>query len=126
MATGNATDFAYFDYTDDAGGHWQVKTDKDWGALAAAGFSARDATKPVWPHSKRYRTRKAILQDAVSGRTTARPTGTALAAANIAGASVDLVVKGAGGVVTFTSLGLQPEKRPKAHAIISHPEPISH
>lgn len=126
MPTGDATDFAYFDYTDDTGAHWQVKTDKDWGALAASGLAARDATKPVFPHSPRWRTRKAILQDAVSGRTTSRPTGTVAATANTPGTAIDIKVRGASGVVTYSSIGMQPEKRPKAHAITSHPEPVTH
>ncbi len=126
MATGNAVDFEWFRYTDEGGGHWAVKTDKDWGALAAAGFSAFNAADPVFPKTGRYRVRRVQLQDPVSTRITRRPIGAAAATVGVAGATVDVVVKGATGVVTLTSQGIIGERKPKTGVIASKAEPITH
>lgn len=122
---GNAIDFAYFRYTADDGSFWAVKVDKDWGANAQSGLAARNAADPVWPSGGRYRTRKCILQDAVSSRRTTRVLGTAAATAGVAGTAVVTVARGQTGSYTLTSLGLQAEKRPHQAAIVSKPEPIT-
>ena len=126
MAVGNAVDFAWFRYTDDIGGHWSVKTDKDWGALAAAGFAAFNNADPAFPKTGRYRVRRVQLQDPVSTRITRRPIGSTGATIAVDGATVDVVVKRATGVVTLTSQGVIPERRPKKGAITSKAEPITH
>jgi hypothetical protein len=125
MATGNAVDFGWFRYTDDGGQFWAMKVDKDWGASGQSGLQAFNAADPAWPKSQRYRPRKAILQDLVSGRRTSRVLGTAGAAAGVAGTTVSGFVRGAGGTVPYTSLGIQAERRPKTGAIISKPEPVT-
>lgn len=126
MPTGNAIDFVYRRYTANDGSFWSVKVDTDWGTNAASGLAAFNAADPAWPRSARYRTRKVILQDLVSGRKTMRTLGTSAAAAGVAGATVDVAVRGASGVLTLTSLGQQAEKRPHVGAITAHPEPITH
>ena len=125
MPTGNAVDFGYFRYTDDNGNFWAVKVDKDWGGLAASGLAAHNAADPAWPTSGRYRTRKVVLQDTTSGRTTRRILGTSGAAAGVPGATVATVARGAGGVYTLTSLGIEAERKPKHGTIISKAEPIT-
>lgn len=125
MATGNAIDFAWRRYTADDGSFWSVRVDKDWGTLAASGLATYNAADPAWPHSKRYRTRKVLLQDLVSARRTARVLGTTAAAAGVSGATVATVARGAGGTYTLTSLGIQGEKRPHTGTIVSKPEPIT-
>lgn len=125
MPTGNAIDFRYFRYTANDGTFWSVKADVDWGTNAASGLAAFNAADPVWPHSARYRTRKVILQDLVSGRKTQRILGTSGATAGVAGATVATVARGAAGTYTLTSLGQQAEKRPHAGTITNHPEPVT-
>jgi hypothetical protein len=125
MPAGNAKDFAYFRYVDDVGGNWAMRADKDWGGLAASGLAAFNAADPAWPRSARYRARKVLLIDPVSGRKTSRPIGPT-ATIRVAGQTVDTVVFGAAGVVTLTSQGFVPERRPHTGAIISKAEPIAH
>jgi hypothetical protein len=125
MPTGDAVDFAWYRYTADAGSFWAVKVDKLWGDNVNSGLLARNPADPVWPRSANYRLRKVIFQDAVSTRTTSRVLGTTGAAAGVPGFTQVSPVRGASGTYTLTSLGIQPEKRPKQHAIISKPEPIT-
>lgn len=125
MAVGNAIDFAYFRYTANDGSHWTVKADTDWGANAQSGLAAFNAADPMWPHSARYRVRKAILQDLVSARRTQRVLGTPGATAGVAGTAVLTVARGAGGTYTLTSLGIQDEKRPHPGAVAHKPEPVT-
>lgn len=124
MPAGNAKDFGYFRYVDDSGANWSIKTDKDWGGLAASGLAAFNAADPIWPSRGRYRLRKVILQDLVSGRKTARPIGPT-ASIRVAGQTVTTVVFGAAGTVTLTSLGFVGERRPHGGTIVSKPEPIA-
>ncbi len=125
MAVGNAIDFAYFRYTAEDGSHWSVKCDTDWGANAQSGLGAFNAADIPWPRAQRYRTRKCILQDPVSGRKTARVLGTAGAAAGVRGTAVVTVARGAGGSYTLTSQGIQGEKMPKVGTITHKPEPVT-
>jgi hypothetical protein len=125
MATGNAVDFKWYQYTADDASTWSYKTDKTWGDNAASGMGAFSAADPVWPKGARYRARQVVLQDLVSGRRTLRVLGTAAATAGVSGATVTAPVRGAAGTVTLTSLGIQGEKRPRASTIISKPEPIT-
>jgi len=125
MAVGEAVDFKWYRYTDDNGDFWAVKVDKTWGDDADSGLAARNAADPVWPRSKNYRLRKAIMEDSVSSRVTTRVLGTAAAAGGVAGFTQLTKVRGSAGDLTLTTIGLQPEKRPKSHAIISKPEPIT-
>jgi len=125
MPTGEAVDFKWYRYTADDGSFWAVKVDKTWGDDGDSGLAARDPADPVWPRSANYRLRKVIFQDAVSSRTTSRVLGTVGAAAGVAGFTQVTKVRGSAGDLTLTSLGPQAEKRPKQHAIISKPEPIT-
>lgn len=125
MPVGNAIDFAYFRYTDDHGGHWSVKVDQDWGTNAASGLAAFNPADLAWPRAQRYRTRKVLLQDLVSGRKTTRVLGQAGAASGVPGAQVATVARGAGGVYTLTSLGVIGERTPKTGTITHKPEPTT-
>lgn len=125
MATGEAVDFKWYRYTADDGSFWAVKVDKTWGDDADSGLAARNAADPVWPRAKHYRLRKAIMQDAVSTRTTARVLGTAAAAGGVAGFTQTVKVRGSAGDLTLTTIGVQGERRPHQRAIISKPEPIT-
>lgn len=124
MATGEAVDFKWYRYTADDGSFWGVKVDKTWGDDADSGLAARNAADPVWPGG-RYRLRKAIMQDAVSSRSTSRVLGTAGAAGGVAGFTQTTKVRGSAGDLTLTTIGIQPERRPRSRAIISKPEPIT-
>jgi len=125
MPTGDAVDFKWYRYTANDGSFWAIKVDKLWGDDADSGLAAANAADPVWPKSSNYSPRKVIFQDLVSSRTTSRVLGTAAAAAGVPGFTQTTPVRGASGVLTLTSLGIQGEKRPKQHAIISKPEPIT-
>lgn len=125
MPVGNAIDFAYFRYTDDHGGHWSVKVDQDWGGNAASGLTAFNAADLAWPRAARYRTRKVLLQDLVSGRKTTRVLGSTGAAAGVPGAVVATVARGAGGTYNLTSLGVIGERQPKTGTIPHRPEPVT-
>jgi hypothetical protein len=123
---GNAIDFEWFRYTEDNGTtFWSVKTDKDWGGNAQSGLAPFNAADPVWPRSTRYRLRKCVLQDPVSTRRTERVLGTAAAPAGVPGTIVVTVARGNNGAYTLSSLGCVPQKKPKAAAIFSKPEPIT-
>lgn len=125
MPVGNALDFVYRRYTDDTGRFWSVKVDQDWAASAASGLGAFNAADLAFPKGARWRPRKVLLQDLVSGRKTTRILGTAGAAAGIPGAIVNTVARGAGGVYTLTSLGVVGERQPKTGTITHKPEPIT-
>ncbi len=123
--TGNAIDFEWFRYTDDNGGHWAVKTDKDWGGAAASGLAAFNAADLPFPKTGRYRVRRVQLIDMVSTRITRRPLGTVAATAGVRGATVVTVARGNVGSYTLTSQGIIGERIPKTGAITSKPEPIT-
>lgn len=125
MAVGNAIDFGYFRYTDNSGGHWAVKVDLDWGSNAQSGLTAFNAADLAWPRAARYKTRKVLLQDLVSGRKTTRVLGVAGAPAGVRGAIVATVARGASGTYSLTSLGVIDEKTPKTGTIAHKPEPIT-
>jgi hypothetical protein len=121
-ATAEQIRFAYFRYTDGNGAFWSVKTDADWGLLAASGFSAFNAADPAWPRSARYRLRKCILQDPTTGLKTARPTGSVGAGANTRGTVINSVVRGSAGTVGYVSLGMINERLPKTGILIAAPD----
>lgn len=125
MPTGNGLDFVYRRYTDDTGRFWSVKVDSDWGSFAGSGLGAFNAADLAWPHSARYRTRKVVLQDLVSGRKTTRVLGAVGASAGVPGATITTVARGAGGTYTLTSLGVVGERQPKTGTITHKPEPIT-
>lgn len=125
MPTGNGLDFVYRRYTDDTGRNWSVKVDQDWGSFAGSGLAAFNAADLAWPRSARWRLRKVLLQDLVSGRKTTRVLGTAGAAAGVPGAVITTVARGAAGTYTLTSLGVIGERQPKTGTITHKPEPIT-
>ena len=125
MASGNAVDYKWYRYVDDNGANWSIRTDKSWGDAGGSGMAAHNAADPVFPRSHFYRTRKAVLQDAVSGRTTKRVLGASGAAAGVPGATVTTVARGAGGTYTLTSLGTISERLPHHGTIISKAEPVT-
>lgn len=125
MPTGNAIDFVYRRYTADDGSHWSVKVDSDWAADGSSGLAAFNAADPLWPSGGRYRTRKVLLQDLVSGRKTTRVLGTAAATAGVPGATVATIARGASGAYTLTSQGIMPERRPHTGTIIHKAEPVT-
>lgn len=122
---GNALDFVYKRYTDDTGRFWSIKTDQDWGNNAASGLGNFNAADLAWPRSARYRLRKVLLQDLVSGRKTTRPLGAVGAAAGVPGAVVVTAARGQTGNYTLTSLGVIGERQPKTGTITHKPEPIT-
>lgn len=126
MATGNAVDFKYYQYTADDGTTWSVKVDKTWGDNAAAGFGAMDPADPVFPRTGRYRPRQVRLQDMVSTRTTQRVVGSnAVDLWTVKGETVTSVVRGAAGTVTLTKIGKIDERIPTGLAITSKAEPVT-
>ena len=72
MPSGDAVDFKYYKYTDDAAVTWSVIVDKLWGDNADSGFAAFDASDPVMVVSPSLRPRRIFLQDPVTGRKTSR------------------------------------------------------
>lgn len=125
MATGNAIDYGWFRYTDDQGGHWAVKSDKDWGANAASGLATFNAADVPFPNTGRYRVRRVQLIDPVSTRITRRPLGTLAASAGVRGATITTAARGATGTYTLTSQGIIGERIPKTGPIASKAEPIT-
>lgn len=125
MPTGNALDFVYRRYTDDTGRFWSVKVDQDWGTFAGSGLGAFNAADLAFPKGSRWRPRKVLLQDLVSGRKTTRILGTVGASSGVPGAIVTTVARGAGGTYTLTSLGVVGERQPKTGTITHKPEPIT-
>ena len=117
--------FGWFRYTANSGAFWSVRTDKTWGANAASGLAAHNPADPVWPSSGRYRVRRVLLNDPISGITTKRVLGTTAAAAGVEGAVVTGYVVGSAGLNTFNSLGYVPERTPKHKSIISPPVSIT-
>lgn len=125
VGVANAVDFVYKRYTDNTGRFWSVKVEQDWGNNAASGLQAYNAADLAWPRAARYRTRKVVLQDLVSGRKTARILGQSGAAAGVPGAIVDTLARGQLGIYRLTSLGVTDEKQPKTGTIAHKPEPIT-
>jgi hypothetical protein len=114
--------FGWFRYTADDGSFWAVRADKEWGALAASGLAAFNAADPAWPSSKRYRRRKCLLNDPVTGITTSRTIGTVGATAGVAGTAITDYVRGSAGLNSFNSIGKVNERRPHTKTIISPPD----
>jgi hypothetical protein len=125
MATGAGVDFTYAQYTADDGTTWSVRVLNEWAADGDSGLGAFDAADPVWPTSPRMKTRKAVLQDLVSGRRTTRIAGTTTADCLTRGNTTVTFARGAAGSYTLTTIGTQPEKRPGAATITHKPEPIT-
>lgn len=124
MPTGNAVDFQYYKYVDDAGDDWSVKVDKLWGDNADSGFAAFDAADPVLVPSPAQRPRMIFLQDPVTGRKTSRIVGTTAATAwTTAGYASTQVFRGLAGTVAVTKYGQRGEHIRRARAIINPAEP---
>jgi len=64
--------FQYFRYTDDDGGHWSVKIEKEWGEDTDSGFAAFNAADPIL---KVKDCRNVRFFDPNTGRTTVRAIG---------------------------------------------------
>jgi hypothetical protein len=118
MAVAEQIRFGYFRYTANDGSFWSVRADQDWGALAASGLGAFNQADPLWPHTRRYQTRKCILVDPTTGLKTTRTTGTIAATANTSGTVIVSVVRGSAGTVSYQSSGMIGEKRPHTKPLI--------
>lgn len=125
MATGNANDYVYAQYTANDASTWSVRVLDEWAADADSGLGTFDVSDPVWPTGPRMKPRKVILQDLVSGRRTSRVAGTATATCLTRGNTTVTVARGAAGSYTLTTIGIEPEKRPGAAAIIHKANPIT-
>lgn len=125
MATGNANDYVYAQYTANDASTWSVRVLDEWASDGDSGLGAFDVGDPVWPTGPRMQPRKAILQDLVSGRRTSRIAGTATADCLTRGNTTATVARGASGVYTLTTIGQTPEKRPGAATIIHKANPVT-
>jgi len=121
--SGKGLDFQWYRYTDNGGNHWAMRVDAAWGVASASGFASYNSADPVWPRSKRYRSRAVILVDATTGRKTTLKIGSATATAYAKGQTVTRYVRGLQDAVTFTVTKLVGENQPSSNPLInSFPE----
>lgn len=125
MATGNANDYVYAQYTANDASTWTVRVLDEWAADTDSGLGAYDAADPVWPTGPRMQTRKVKLADLVSGRRTTRIAGTPSATCLTLGNTTTTVARGASGAYTLTTIGQTAERRPSAGPIIHKANPIT-
>lgn len=122
MAAAENLRFGWFRYTADDGTFWAVRTDKEWGALAASGLAAFNAADKAFPNGNHYRKRTCLLNDPNTGINTKRVMGTQTATCGVRGTAISDFVRGSAGLNAFTSVGFQPERTPKTKPIISPPD----
>lgn len=125
MATGNANDYVYVQYTANDASTWTLRVLDEWGAAADAGFGTYDPADPVWPTGPRMQPRKVKLYDPVSGRRTVRPVGSPTATVLTRGTIVATIARGASGAYNLTSGGMIAEKRPDSAPIIHKANPVT-
>lgn len=122
---GDAVDFKYYQYVDDAGGTWGIKQDKTWGDDADAGFGASDPADPVMVAAPSLRPREILLQDLVSGRKTTRVVGDVTAAAwTTAGYTTTINFRGLAAGVLATKISQRGEHIRRPRTINNMPEPV--
>lgn len=120
----DAVDFQYYQYTDNFGNKWSVKTDKTWGDNADADFSAYDTADPVMVASPSLRPRTILLQDPTSARVTRRVVGTTTATAwSSSSYTTTVKFRGLATGVVCQKIDQRDEKIRKPRTIYSKPEP---
>lgn len=113
----------FFRYTDNAGGHWAVKVDRNWGAGADNGFVAYGGggpafgADPILERHGRFRPRTAVYYNATTKTYTKRVFGAADAAALTGQTDLTYGYMGIAGAATGVFQFLIEERIPKAHDV---------
>jgi hypothetical protein len=121
----------YFRYTDNQGGHWAVKVDRNWGAGADNGFVAYGGggpafgSDPILERHGRFRPRTAVYFNQTTKTTNRRVFGSATAAALTSQADLTYGYMGIAGAATGVFQFLTPERIPRAHDVPLAAEAVS-
>lgn len=113
----------YFRYTDNAGGHWAVKVDRNWGATANTGFVAYGGggpafgADPILERHGRFRPRTAVYFNADTKTYTKRVFGSPTATLLTTQADLTYGYMGIAGAATGKFQFLIDERIPRAHDV---------